>query len=75
MYLMHILLISIDADMKSEIGSSRGGLGPYPMRFFDEEVGAYANFIQHGPLGVPYHPISTVQAARITTHATLPSTS
>jgi len=31
MSLMHILLNSIDADMKSEIGSSRGGLRPYPM--------------------------------------------
>jgi hypothetical protein len=33
MSLMHVLLISIDADMKSEIGSPRGGLRPYPLRF------------------------------------------
>jgi hypothetical protein len=32
-------LKSIDADMKSEIGSSRGGLRPYPLRFHVEEAG------------------------------------
>jgi hypothetical protein len=75
MYLMHILLNSIDADMKSEIGSSRGGLRPYPLRFHVEEAGADAKFNQHGPLGVAYHcrhPISTVPVARITAHATVP---
>jgi hypothetical protein len=35
---MHILLNSIDADMKSEIGSSRGGLRPYPLRFHVKEA-------------------------------------
>jgi hypothetical protein len=39
MSLMHILLNSIDAGMKSEIGSSRGGLRPYPLRFHVEEAG------------------------------------
>ena len=41
MSLMHILLKSIDVDMKSEIGSSRGR--PYrliPMRFHVKEAGA-----------------------------------
>ncbi len=69
MSLMHILLNSIDADMKSEIGSSRGGLGPYPLRFHAEEAVADAKLNQHGPLGVAYHrrhPISTVPVARIT---------
>ncbi len=72
MSLMHVLLKSIDADMKSEIGSSRGGLRPYPLRFHVEEAGADA---KHGPLGVAYHrrhPISTVPVARITAHATVP---
>jgi hypothetical protein len=72
---MHILLNSIDADMKSEIGSSRGGLRPYPLRFHVGEAGADAKLIQHGPLGVAYHrrhPISTVPVARITAHATVP---
>jgi hypothetical protein len=75
MSLMHILLKSIDADMKSEIGSSRGGLRPYPLRFHVGEAGADAKLIQHGPLGVAYHrrhPISTVPVARITAHATVP---
>jgi hypothetical protein len=75
MSLMHILLNSIDADMKSEIGSSRGGLRPYPLRFHVKEAGADAKLIQHGPLGVAYHrrhPISTVPVARITAHATVP---
>ena len=75
MSLMHILLNSIDADMKSEIGSSRGGLRPYPLRFHVEEAGADAKLNQHGPLGVAYHrrhPISTVPVARITAHATVP---
>jgi hypothetical protein len=72
---MHILLNSIDADKKSEIGSSRGGLIPYPLRFHVEEAGADAKLIQHGPLGVAYHrrhPISTIPVARITAHATVP---
>jgi hypothetical protein len=72
---MHILLNSIDADMKSEIGSSRGGLRPYPLKFHVGEAGADAKLIQHGPLGVAYHrrhPISTVPVARITAHATVP---
>jgi hypothetical protein len=37
---MHILLNSIDADMKSEISSYREGLRPYPFRFHVEEAGA-----------------------------------
>ncbi len=49
--LMHILLNSIDADMKSEIDSSRGGLRPYPLRFHVEEAGADAKLNQHGSLG------------------------
>jgi hypothetical protein len=76
MSLMHIVLNSIDADMKSEIGSSRGGLRPYPLRFHVREAGAEAKLIQHGPLGVAYHcrhPISTVPVARITAHAIVPS--
>jgi hypothetical protein len=77
MSLMQILLNSIDADMKSEIGSSRGGLRPYPLRFHVEEAGADAKLYQHGPLGVAYHrsrhPISTVQVARITANTTVPS--
>jgi hypothetical protein len=40
MSLMHILLNSIDADMKSEIGSSGGGLRPYPLRFHVEKAGS-----------------------------------
>ncbi len=75
MSLLHILLNSIDADMKSEIGSSRGGLRPYPLRFHFKEAGADAKLIQHGPLGVAYHrrhPISTVPVARMTAHATVP---
>jgi hypothetical protein len=72
MSLMHILLNSIDADMKSEIGSSRRGL-----KFHVKEAGAGAKLIQHGPLGVAYHhrhPISTIPIARITAHATAPGT-
>jgi hypothetical protein len=68
-------LNSIDADMKSEIGSSRGVLRPYPLRFHVEEAGADAKLNQHGPLGVAYHrrhPIFTVPVARITAHATVP---
>ena len=75
MALVHILLNSIDADMKLDIGSSRGGLRPYPLRFHVKEAGADAKLIQHGPLGVAYHrrhPISTVTVARITAHATVP---
>jgi hypothetical protein len=75
MSLMHILLNSIDANMKSEIGSSRGGLSPYPLRFHVKEAGTNAKLNQHGPLGVAYHcrhPISTVPVARITAHATVP---
>ena len=48
---------------------------PYPLRFHVEEAGADAKLIQHGPIGVAYHrrhPISTVPAARITAHATVP---
>jgi hypothetical protein len=73
MFLMHILLNSVDADMKSEIGSSRGGLRP--LRIHAKEASAYAKLIQHGPLGVDYHrrhPIATVPVARITAHATVP---
>ena len=75
MSLMHILLNSIDADRKSEIGSSRCGLRPYPLGFHVKQAGADAKLIQHGPLGVAYHrrhPISTVAVARITAHATVP---
>ncbi len=70
-----IVLNSIDADMKSEIGCSRGGLRPYPLRFHVVEVGADAKLIQHGPLGVAYyhrHPISGVPVERITAHTTVP---
>jgi hypothetical protein len=49
MSLMHILLNSIDADMKSEIGSSTGGLRPYSLRFRVKEAGADAKLILHGP--------------------------
>ena len=66
---MHILLNSIDADMKSEIGSSRVGLRPYPLRFHVREAGVDAKLIQHGPLLVTYHfmhPVSTVLVASIT---------
>jgi hypothetical protein len=75
MSLMHILLNSIDADMKSEIGISTGRLRPYPLRFHVGEAGADAKLIQHGPLGVAYHRrhrISTIPVARITAHATVP---
>ncbi len=41
MSLMHILLNSIDADMKSEIGSLRGGLRPYPLRCHVQEAFVY----------------------------------
>jgi hypothetical protein len=78
MSLMHLLLNSIDADMKSEIGRSRGGLRPYPLRFHVEEAGADAKFNQHGPLEVAYHrrhPISTFPVARITAHPTVPGLS
>jgi hypothetical protein len=75
MSLMLILLNSIDADMKSEFGSSRGGLRPYPLRFHVREAGADAKFNQHGPLGAAYHRmhlISTVPVASIKAHATVP---
>ncbi len=71
---MHILLNGIDADMKSDIGSSRRGLRPFPLRFHVEEAGADVKLIHHGPLGVAYHrrhPISTVPVARITAHTTV----
>jgi hypothetical protein len=55
MSLMHILLNSIDADMKSEIGNSRGGLRPYLFKFHVQEAGADTKLNQHGPLGVAYH--------------------
>jgi hypothetical protein len=55
MSLMHILLNSIDADMKSVIGSSRVGLRPSPLRFNVEEAGADAKLVQHGDLGVAYY--------------------
>ncbi len=72
---MHILLNSIDADMKSDIESFRRVLRPYPLRFHVEEAGADAKLIQHGPQGVAYHrrhPISTIPVARITAHASVP---
>jgi hypothetical protein len=77
MSLMHILLNSIDADMKSEIGSSRRGLRPYPLKFHVKEAGAGAKLIQHGPLVVAYHhrhPILTIPVAKIKAHATAPGT-
>ena len=43
----------------SEIGSSRGGLRPYPLRFHVEEAGADAKLIQHGPLGVAYQVVAS----------------
>ncbi len=50
MSLMNILLNSIDADMKSEIGSSRGVLRPYPLRFhFEEAVADEPNLSNMGP--------------------------
>ncbi len=75
MSLMHILLNSIDADMKSEIGSFRRVLRPYLLRFHVKEAGADAKLIQHGRLGVAYHhrhPISAIPVASITAHATVP---
>jgi hypothetical protein len=42
---MHILLNSIDADMKSDIGNSRGVLRPYPLRFHVKEAGRDAKLI------------------------------
>jgi hypothetical protein len=71
MSLMHRLLNSIDEDMISEIGSFKGGLRPYPLRFHVED----AKINQHGPQGVVYHrrhPISTIPNARVTAHATVP---
>ncbi len=50
---MHLLLNSIDADMKSEIGSSKEGLRHYPLRFQAEVASADAKLIQHGPEGLP----------------------
>jgi hypothetical protein len=44
------LVQSINADMKSDIGSSRSGLRPYPLRFCLKEAGAKLS--QLGPLGV-----------------------
>jgi hypothetical protein len=61
--------------LKSEIGSSRGMLRSYPLRFHVEEAGADAKLIQHGPQGVAYHcrhPIPTVSVATITAHAMVP---
>jgi hypothetical protein len=69
MSLMHLLLNSIDADIKSEIGTSGGKLRAYPLRVHVEEAGADAKLIQVGALGVAYncrHPISTVPVTRIT---------
>ena len=66
------LVISIDADMKSKIGSTRLDLGPYHLRFHVEQAGADGRLIQHEPLGVAYnhgHPISIILFARITAHA------
>ncbi len=40
---------------KSEIGSSRWGLRPYPLGFHVKQAGADAKLIQRGPLGVAYH--------------------
>jgi len=72
--LIHILLNSYDADMKSDIGSSRGGIRPYPLRFHVEEASGDAKPSQHEPLRVAYHCrrlISTIPVTRITAHATL----
>ena len=55
MSLMHLLLNSIDADIKSEIGNSGGKLRAFPLRVHVEEAGADAKLIQHGPLGVAYY--------------------
>jgi hypothetical protein len=49
--------IALMQTWKSEIGSSRGGLRPYPLRFHVEEACADAKLNQHGPLGVAYHRI------------------
>jgi hypothetical protein len=43
----------MDADIKSEIGSSRKGLRPDPLSFHVGEAGADAKLIQHGPSGLP----------------------
>jgi hypothetical protein len=44
---MDILWNTIDADMKLEIGSTRGGLRSYHLRFHVEEAGADAKLNQH----------------------------
>jgi hypothetical protein len=75
MILKHILFNSIDADMKSEMGSFRGGLRPYPLRFHIKQAGANAKLIKHMPLGVAYHhrhPISTIPVTMITADTTVP---
>ncbi len=75
MSLMHLLLISIDADMTSEIGSTKRYLEALSFGFYVEEAGADAKLIQHGPLGNAYHcrhPISIIPVASITAHATVP---
>jgi hypothetical protein len=70
-----ILLNSIDAGIKSEIGRSRVGLRHYPLRFHVEGAGTDAKLIQHWPAGVAYHhrySISTGPVARITAPTTVP---
>jgi hypothetical protein len=66
---MHIILNSIDADKKSETGSSRGGLRPYPLMLNAKEAGADAKLFQHGP---GRHPIPNIPVEGITAHATMP---
>jgi hypothetical protein len=76
MSLMHTMLNSIDADMKSEIGSTRrGSKRSYPLKFHVEEAGANAKLIQQGPIGVSYycrHPISTSPVESITARTMVP---
>ncbi len=73
MSLMHLLLISIDADMKVALDVTKW---PCPSRFHVKEASADAELIQHVPLRIAYHcrhPISTIPVARITANATVPS--
>jgi hypothetical protein len=53
---MHVLLNSIDADMKSDIGSSRGGLRPYPLRFHVGKAGAGIQYLPSQLQGLQHTP-------------------
>jgi hypothetical protein len=54
-FLHSFVLISIDADIKSEISSTRWVLQTYPLSFHVEEASADSKLIQHGSLGGAYH--------------------